>query len=929
MVKYLTFVVERLRKLKHSGAHLIEIRLDGYTTKRTPFVHDDDSIDKGTGSVIGKSVNREATWTLPDDYDGVGAYIRICLIHQRTFRMNKRAAECHLKVSTIPMLSSRSTFSGWLDLEHKGYPGGQILVRLFYKSTVVEHSNPQQLSLASSAQQSREDERQYRRHSSPLLQKALPSNTPVTTTDVEQVRGALGGEVDLEVQLILLQQYTKVNEQSSTSVQQKEAPKPQVQQAQSSRQDQQAKESGRNLALVEAKQSPTISPSSNSESWSSSSSSKPEDVAKNKPISPGLRRDDATKPTVTRLSNTKSLFDQDDFFGPPIHQRSSAPPSTVYSHGSQASACLPHTQSPFDALAATFLTHQQPEQPSTPSSSVLCPTSPVDNRQARPASPSTTRSIPSAYPPTSAGATLPSQASFSPTATMQATPFPPTLSAQATPLSSSVPTSSSSSTPQGDGAPTLPPYAGANVLHAHLPVVHATVVSSAPPLAVASTLPATGSIPAYDPACRQFTSLAGYEPMVVGQVVPQTAPNLQLQHHQRLDHLHQQPQQHQQKQLQQDQLQQQDQERQQQQLLHQQQQQQQLQQQQLLLQTQQSQQQPQQQPQHQEQQLQKQQQQQELSQLQHVVQQEQSQQLHALQQQPHLLQTQQLQPLQEQEQQQQQLPQQLQHQQYQQYQQYLMYQHYHQNQLYQQYHQHQLYQQYQLQQQLPPSSVPAPRSISMHAAPVSTALVLEPAVRAHSMYDLANAVPSGFELPPTNTNSSSPSQPLAQTRNSQLHPPSTHPSSSNTVPRSTPAANNTIVPPSSSTIPATEANYANVPPSSHTVPTYTTYANMPVDAWAHMPAAVRKGDGSTQSDTGALRSNANTVAPVGFGANDARAQMSEQQQAAAVAASADPSLTKIDHTPHDPGAAVSDTSVPKHDPFAIFSVSNIQGMANS
>jgi len=340
MVMQLTFIVERLRKLKHRGAHLVEIRLDNYGTKRTPFVTDEDSQDAGTG-MIGKEFNREATWTVPDDFEDTG-YLRITVIHQRTFRMDKRAAECHVKVASIPKLQEpRKFFAGWLNLEHKGVVGGQILVRGYYKAkketlltylTYREASLPtgrspyalenrpvfdgQQLRLGDDEERVEREElgEPRRRHTAP------PRKPPERALSQREISAALHEDVDMETQRVLMEQFALAKRFSESQNPPRET-------------NQQQQQSQQKTAAVSSSLSSSCSSSSG---WSGDEvrgdSSSNEGQKQTQPISPHQ----FSNLLNLEESETKPCSPFEDFMGPT--RRFSAPGGLNYDDDATESA---------------------------------------------------------------------------------------------------------------------------------------------------------------------------------------------------------------------------------------------------------------------------------------------------------------------------------------------------------------------------------------------------------------------------------------------------------------------------------------------------------------------------------------------------------------------------------------------------------------
>lgn len=109
--------------LKHEGKHCVEVLLDGHSPQRTDWVSD---LYDSEGSLIKpknfKGVRR--TVKLKGSKEVYhDAWLHITLIHQRTFREDKRAAEAHVPFSKVV-----DGFTGWVALEHKEKYGGRIFI---------------------------------------------------------------------------------------------------------------------------------------------------------------------------------------------------------------------------------------------------------------------------------------------------------------------------------------------------------------------------------------------------------------------------------------------------------------------------------------------------------------------------------------------------------------------------------------------------------------------------------------------------------------------------------------------------------------------------------------------------------------------------------------------------------------------------------
>eukprot|EP00928_Gymnodinium_smaydae_P028500 TRINITY_DN21718_c0_g3_i1.p1 TRINITY_DN21718_c0_g3~~TRINITY_DN21718_c0_g3_i1.p1 ORF type:complete len:828 (+),score=88.06 TRINITY_DN21718_c0_g3_i1:109-2592(+) len=119
----LDITVERASGLKHTGKHCVELLLDGHEPVRSPWVEDEIDRDghvkkekrwgqAGRGLVINLRGSVE---------DYASRWLHIGVIHHRTIRQDKRAAE-----GSVPFNQLVNGLSGWVVLEHKSQFGGKV-----------------------------------------------------------------------------------------------------------------------------------------------------------------------------------------------------------------------------------------------------------------------------------------------------------------------------------------------------------------------------------------------------------------------------------------------------------------------------------------------------------------------------------------------------------------------------------------------------------------------------------------------------------------------------------------------------------------------------------------------------------------------------------------------------------------------------------
>ncbi|KAF4743398.1 hypothetical protein FOZ62_030355, partial [Perkinsus olseni] len=114
--------IMRVKHLKDTGCHAVEVELDGQKPKRTAWV--DGSNDK--------EFNREAGFFLKGDQQGNNpdfwnkAFVHITVILERTFRSDKNVAVCHLSMKVIRQYGE---VRGWVPLMHDSQYAGEMLLR--------------------------------------------------------------------------------------------------------------------------------------------------------------------------------------------------------------------------------------------------------------------------------------------------------------------------------------------------------------------------------------------------------------------------------------------------------------------------------------------------------------------------------------------------------------------------------------------------------------------------------------------------------------------------------------------------------------------------------------------------------------------------------------------------------------------------------
>ncbi|CEM03366.1 unnamed protein product [Vitrella brassicaformis CCMP3155] len=107
--------VVRARKLKHVGAHSIEVEVEGFPYK-TQFVEGDER----------PVFQRAFEFTKFQDT----SFVRFTVYHQRMMFGDKRAAEAHFSLSNLgDDYSKRCT--GWITLEHKDRYAGELLCDVY------------------------------------------------------------------------------------------------------------------------------------------------------------------------------------------------------------------------------------------------------------------------------------------------------------------------------------------------------------------------------------------------------------------------------------------------------------------------------------------------------------------------------------------------------------------------------------------------------------------------------------------------------------------------------------------------------------------------------------------------------------------------------------------------------------------------------
>ncbi|EER11145.1 hypothetical protein Pmar_PMAR020127 [Perkinsus marinus ATCC 50983] len=113
----------RVKHLKDTGVHAVEVQLDGQESKRTAWVDGNDD----------KEFNREAGFFLKGDQQENNtdfwnrAFVHVTLIRQRTFRSDKDVAACHLSMKVI---RKYGVVRGWIPLMHDNEYVGEMLVRV-------------------------------------------------------------------------------------------------------------------------------------------------------------------------------------------------------------------------------------------------------------------------------------------------------------------------------------------------------------------------------------------------------------------------------------------------------------------------------------------------------------------------------------------------------------------------------------------------------------------------------------------------------------------------------------------------------------------------------------------------------------------------------------------------------------------------------
>ncbi|EER07918.1 hypothetical protein Pmar_PMAR028911 [Perkinsus marinus ATCC 50983] len=114
--------IMRVKHLKDTGCHAVEVELDGQRPKRTAWV--DGSNDK--------EFNREAGFFLKGDQQENNAdfwnkaFVHVTVILQRTFRSDKNVAVCHLSMKVIRKYGE---VRGWVPLMHDSTYAGEMLLR--------------------------------------------------------------------------------------------------------------------------------------------------------------------------------------------------------------------------------------------------------------------------------------------------------------------------------------------------------------------------------------------------------------------------------------------------------------------------------------------------------------------------------------------------------------------------------------------------------------------------------------------------------------------------------------------------------------------------------------------------------------------------------------------------------------------------------